>query len=348
MPTASQRRFGPVTYAASVLSACFGGVAKVIQLIYFPPGDGDREVIVTGILLGALTGIVLGSLWEAGILPKQRVIRASKITACFALAAALLVTAVVLLRQGYLRYQQNLVDSERELVLACGGMHLSEGRLFFKGGHVIDDDLTPLQDLEGIESLTLTETRVTGPGLQSISRWQSLRDLSLGHNPIGDEGLAHLGALKGLVSLDLYRTRITDEGLRHLNGLTKLEELSLSETSISDSGLRHLSSLNRLHTLRLWDTRVSDEGLQFLSGLKNLKQLGLGATLVTDAGLKQLESLTSLESLSFLETSVTQEACDRLREALPNCRISCGTLEDAMRTMRPPVEGGGYGGDYYE
>ena len=58
-----------------------------------------------------------------------------------------------------------------------------------------------------------------------------------------------------------------------------------------------------------------------LRGL-TINGLDLGDTDITDEGLAHLKGLTNLKSLNLRGTDVSDEAVDKLREALPNCRIA--------------------------
>lgn len=81
--------------------------------------------------------------------------------------------------------------------------------------------------------------------------------------------------------------------------------------------------MTNLERLLLDVTYVPDSGLAHLRGLKKLRVLTLDATRVTDSGLKYLEDLTSLEVLVLPHPNrVTDVGLDRLRQALPNCRIN--------------------------
>ena len=50
-------------------------------------------------------------------------------------------------------------------------------------------------------------------------------------------------------------------------------------------------------------------------------RLWLNGTEITDARLVHLKALTNLERLYLGGTDVSDEAVDKLKEALPNCKI---------------------------
>ena len=67
---------------------------------------------------------------------------------------------------------------------------------------------------------------------------------------------------------------------------------------------------------------TTDAGLVHLSGLTSLQGLHLANTQVTDAGLVHLAGLTSRAILGLSNTQVTDAGVAKLREALPNWKIS--------------------------
>lgn len=74
--------------------------------------------------------------------------------------------------------------------------------------------------------------------------------------------------------------------------------------------------------VNLIGTQVADAGLEHLKGLTSLQVLNLGGSPVTDAGLEHMKGLTSLQSLYLSSTQVTDASVKKLKEALPNCKIS--------------------------
>jgi hypothetical protein len=88
-----------------------------------------------------------------------------------------------------------------------------------------------------------------------------------------------------------------------------------------DSDVAHLSQLTDVSFVVLQDTKVSDSSLAHLTRLTSLKVLWLDRSQVTDAGLAHLTGLKRLESLTLERTQVTDAGCERLQQALPNCKI---------------------------
>ena len=73
----------------------------------------------------------------------------------------------------------------------------------------------------------------------------------------------------------------------------------------------------------LGDTKISD--VKPLAGLTNLEELYLHITRVSD--LKPLSGFTNLEVLGLENTNVSDEEIEKLKQALPNCKIHKSTNE---------------------
>ena len=180
-------------------------------------------------------------------------------------------------------------------------------RLDLRGTQV--SDLEPLANLKRLKSLDLWGAEISDLG--PLANLKRLESLNLWSTQVSD--LEPLANLKGLKSLDLRGTQVSDLG--PLANLKRLESLDLRGTQVSDLGL--LANLKGLKSLDLRGTQVSDLGL--LANLKGLKSLDLRGTQVSDLG--PLANLTALESLDVQDTWVTSRVVNKLRAALPECRI---------------------------
>ena len=111
----------------------------------------------------------------------------------------------------------------------------------------------------------------------------------------------------------------TDADLACLERLTNLRRLTLERSiDLTDQGLRHVGKLSHLRVLAL-----------------------LGAERVTDEGLRSLENLARLENLTLevREDRVTREAIERLRRALPKCRVEIPARSKSDKDLARPRSG---------
>jgi hypothetical protein len=115
--------------------------------------------------------------------------------------------------------------------------------------------------------------------------------------------------------LQRIKMNIPDSASDPLRRLTSVDDLDIGR-------LRHLIELD------LTNASVSDEQIAGFQDVPRLTTLRLDGTKVTDKGLEVLASLGSLRELSLLGTNVTPKGVRRLRQALPNCRITAPTTEE--------------------
>ncbi len=119
--------------------------------------------------------------------------------------------------------------------------------------------------------------------------------------------------LQNLEALDLTYTGVSD--LTPLAGMENLQRLHVGKTEVSD--LSPLADMKNLEVLNFYSTPVND--LSPLADMKNLKYSRLDQTEVSD--LSPLAGMESLEELRLEGTNVTEEQIDKLKLALPNCKI---------------------------
>ena len=67
--------------------------------------------------------------------------------------------------------------------------------------------------------------------------------------------------------------------------------------------------------------KVTDAALEYVKGMKSLRAMDLTKTKITDAGLEHLKGLSKLKVLVLRDTEVTDKAVNKLRRALPKCKI---------------------------
>src|SRR5262249_23769634 len=118
-----------------------------------------------------------------------------------------------------------------------------------------------------LRELTLTRTRVQGPGLDHLAGMEKLHTLRLSTPALARDVVPRLRALTRLRWLELCYVPLEDADLADLAGLTRLERLDLSQESrITDKGLKHLHGLTRLRTLSFGGPEVTEAGLEELRG----------------------------------------------------------------------------------
>jgi hypothetical protein len=140
-----------------------------------------------------------------------------------------------------------------------------------------------------------------------------------------DESLGSIRQLPHLQSLQMTDAAVSDAGMRNLRGLTELKSLEImwddAANFIGDDGVEPLRGLKQIEDLRLINVDVTDAGLAHICQLKRLKNLTIDCYRVTDSGLLQLAELEELKTLRLLGGKITADGVQKLKEALPQCRI---------------------------
>lgn len=186
---------------------------------------------------------------------------------------------------------------------------------------VTDAGLAHIAALRELEIVDLNDQPITDAGLALLAKLPKLKNLGLAGAKITDRGLALLAKLPQLTTLDLGYTAITDAGMEHLKRITQLERLNISRTQVTESGVASIKDLPALWELGLSERQVTDAGLEPLRSLPKLATLKMVAEL-NDAHLERLRALPALTELHVQQPGMTAVFEDKLRKALPKCKVT--------------------------
>jgi hypothetical protein len=94
-----------------------------------------------------------------------------------------------------------------------------------------------------------------------------------------------------------------------------------ARSRLTDPDLTLLNEIPYLNELFLGHVKIGDESMPKIGQLKSLEGLELSAIPVTDEGVRNLFGLVNLRWLVVHNTSVTPAGVEKLRAALPNCKV---------------------------
>jgi internalin A len=171
--------------------------------------------------------------------------------------------------------------------------------------NIDDDDMLRFRAPPRLKELYLRSTKITGPGLASLSGMDELRHLDLCRNAIQGKYLENAAKLKRLESLELHRRLDEERGfddndLAYLKEAVGLKHLGLSNTNVSDAGMEHLQNMTQLQSLRMLRTGVAGPGLKFLEKANQLQELALCSDFLTDDDLAFIRRFSQLKILNLV------------------------------------------------
>ncbi len=148
------------------------------------------------------------------------------------------------------------------------------------------------------------------------------------------QAISHLQELSGPVSwydggseyhyvygIELAGHFIDEARWKEISLLTEARSVWLSETNVTDDDLKHLRSFWNIRHLSLQKTRVTSDGIDSLSRLTTLETLIVSNTSIGDEAICSLSRLKNLTTLNVRATNISPSGLDRLRAALPTCRL---------------------------
>jgi hypothetical protein len=169
---------------------------------------------------------------------------------------------------------------------------------------VDDEGMRHLAHLTSLRILDLSNTAISDAGLAHLRNCRGMRRLSLnGNSRITGCGLENLSRMPRLEGLSVCCTGLTDEGLRRMPKLHRLHDLSLSRTRITDAGTAELVRLPRLRTLSLAGTTITDASVVHLVKLQSLRQLYLSVSDISEGGVAELKKALEDTQVDWLPRS---------------------------------------------
>lgn len=102
------------------------------------------------------------------------------------------------------------------------------------------DNLKPIFELNGLESLDLSKTRLSDSSIAWICDTH-LRWLNVSHTWLGDTAVNEIATLDKLQYLNLERTGVSDRSIDALSEMRGLRHLIIRRTSITAAGAKQLS-----------------------------------------------------------------------------------------------------------
>ncbi len=111
------------------------------------------------------------------------------------------------------------------------------------------------------------------------------------------------------------------ESQSELGNLRFLTWCALKNVNLKSSGVEALASNSCLGHLNIASNPIGDDDVKYLLELPKLSHLNLSGTRITDASVKFLSQMDNLKELHVSKTRLTTRAIQRLKEAIPDCKI---------------------------
>jgi Leucine-rich repeat (LRR) protein len=175
---------------------------------------------------------------------------------------------------------------------------------------VNDVDMRWLAQIPTLQEINLGRTRVTGKGLEPLSKLEDVAALKLRFAEfLTATDIGRLAPWKNLRRLDLRGTRVDSGVFERLAAHPRLEYLDISSTEVGDDGFEELAALTGLRELRCGANRLTGSALILIKTAPALRSLDVGGYQRVESGLwglalneqnlERLGSLTQLRALTL-------------------------------------------------
>lgn len=146
------------------------------------------------------------------------------------------------------------------------------------------------------------------------------------------------GKILSLTSLDLTRSDVDEHSFKHLSRLRRVQHIRLQGRPIRDASMSIVGRWRGLRSASFQGTQITDIGVAKLANCVQLEELSLRSTSLTDGCVDVLIKLKHLNRLDVSRCGLSPKAIQRLREALPDCKINTRDPWDVEAEQWPPRE----------
>ncbi|HRN78385.1 MAG TPA: leucine-rich repeat protein [Candidatus Dependentiae bacterium] len=209
------------------------------------------------------------------------------------------------------------------------------------GLHLLPQDIR-----DNLQHLWLHNNQLTSIPEHAFAGLNNLQMLGLSNNQLTSIADNAFAGLNNLQQLSLTSNQLTSIAEHAFTGLNNLQHLWLSSNQLTSIADNVFAGLNNLQQLRLGNNQLTSIAANAFTGLNNLQQLWLGNNQLTSipehafAGLNNLQllslsnnqltsiadnvfaGLNNLQQLRLKDNQLDQATKDRIREQLPNVRIT--------------------------
>ncbi|HEY5311220.1 MAG TPA: protein kinase, partial [Pirellulales bacterium] len=200
-----------------------------------------------------------------------------------------------------------------------GLSHLN--RLNLRGTGITSDCARHIGTHSQLSALWVRETAFGDAGMEQLVGLTRLTELFAGRCPMSDRGAQSIARIKSLRRVMIHFTAVTDVGIGYLSHLPSLQFLDLNGTRVTDAACKHLAACASLQYLLLDSVPIGDAGLASIAKLPALRELHIRNTRITERSVETLSGMKLLTLLGISDPPISQAGYEKLREALPACKI---------------------------
>ena len=224
-------------------------------------------------------------------------------------------------------------DQSTAWVASLGGT-FKGGTVSFQGADLRgEEDFSPLQGLDGINSLFLKNSKLPQKGLKGLPR--SLSYLTLDHVNVKDDDLKDLHQTN-LRSFSSWGCGLTDKSMKHLSKVESLKILVVPSQKLTNKGFRLISNLPYLQAICFQGALLDDRIADVFADTPSLTSIDLNNTSVGDVVLKSITTNSpNVQTLELVSTRITSQSIEelvKLKQLRSLAIASCTRLSpDAMQ-----------------
>lgn len=169
------------------------------------------------------------------------------------------------------------------------------------------EGIMPLSRFPSLKGLTLTGNFINNELLTQAVELEQLEGLGFNNGTVTNEMLTTIARLPHLKRLFISNCQFEENAFQFVKQITQIESLALDRSPIHDPHLSGISNLQSLSQLFINDLDISRQGLEEISNLPFLGDLTLPGTVITADKRQALRNFKGMHNLFFKQLDITDE-----------------------------------------
>lgn len=225
------------------------------------------------------------------------------------------VTALSKLRELRILSCKGIDDQSMEIFGRLEGLEVLRIGNSFGNRRITDNGINNIRQLRHLAVIDLSGAPVQFNNLFDIISSSNIQSVSLSDTRVSQGSFSGLAKMANLRALDLSRNRLNEDHFIWIANQPKLVSLNLDEVGAKDNVLKHLANLPNLECLSIRYNDLTDKAGAIIAGMRNLRSLAIDGNDILDEGIVQIGLAPNLTEL-VLGNTVTGRGLSAI--AYPN------------------------------
>lgn len=194
---------------------------------------------------------------------------------------------------------------------------------FFKGKSPLTIlGLKSIAGMPSVRAISVHRTLIDDKCWVVLSKSSRLMNLTITDSKLTGGGIENLSKCNRLNNLDLEKLVLTDVGVGQIAKIDSLAIIRMVGCGVSDQGLVGLSKHSGLWSVTLQGDPISDSGVKSLGNIMTLSDVTISSSQITDVAYNHLSAMAKLNTINIRGPKLTPQGKTAFQKAMPKVKVN--------------------------